>query len=201
MEKTATPKGTTAREKLLQAGFTLMVSRGYPATTVDEICAEAGVSKGSFYHFFKTKEELGLAVLDDFFGSAVEAMSRGAFATEADPVRRALAFLEHMEEVSDGIWSHGCLLGTFAVDLAETHEQIRARVSEKFASLERKVSRVFEPAIPRGSSRTGVTAEELAAHFMALVEGSLVLAKAHNDFSYVRRSLRSFRGYLESLTE
>ena len=198
--KTATPGRTTAREKLLKAGFSLMVSRGYPATTVDEICSEAGVSKGSFYHFFKTKEELGLAVLDDYFGSAVEAMSRGAFVTVADPIRRALAFVEHMEAVSDSIWSRGCLLGTFAVDLAETNERIRTRVSEQFASLERKVSRLFEPAIPRGSSRTGVTAEELASHFMALVEGSLVLAKAHNDFSYVRRSLRSFRAYLESLT-
>ena len=87
--KTATTRGTTAKEKLLKAAFSLMVSRGYPATTVDEICSEAGVSKGSFYHSFKTKEELGLAVLDDYFASAVATMSRGAFATEANPVRRA----------------------------------------------------------------------------------------------------------------
>ena len=65
----------TAKEKVILASQRLMMAQGYTATTVDEIVAAAGVAKGSFYHAFKSKEELALAALDDYF-------RRGSISTE-----------------------------------------------------------------------------------------------------------------------
>ena len=55
------------KEKLLEAAQQLMLAKGFPATTVDEICEAAGFTKGSFFHYFESKEHLGKEVLDRFY--------------------------------------------------------------------------------------------------------------------------------------
>ncbi len=186
---------TTAREKLLAAAQELMLERGYNATTVDEICTHAGVSKGSFYHFFDSKEELGLATLEAYYNQGIATLMSGPFTREEDPTKKLFGFLEQTEKHSEEFWGHGCLLGTFAVDLAETHPLIRQRVAEQFDRLALELSRLFEPlAAPDGG---GPTAKELATSYLVALEGSIVLAKAFDDPSRIRAGLETFRRQLE----
>ncbi len=187
----------TTRERLLQAGLALMLSKGYAATTVDEICAAAGVSKGSFYHAFPSKEDLGLAILDDYFQRQMAAYGDGPHRRIADPRERALAFLDHVERTVSGVWSSGCLLGVFALDLAESSPKIQGRLAELFDRMSASLARLFQPLLPAGKRKGTPTAQELANHFVAMVEGSIVLAKAHRDGSHIVSGIRSFRRYLE----
>ncbi|HSO08290.1 MAG TPA: TetR/AcrR family transcriptional regulator [Pelomicrobium sp.] len=187
----------TTRERLLQAGLALMLSKGYAATTVDEICAAAGVSKGSFYHAFPSKEDLGLAILDDYFQRQMTAYGDGPHRRIADPRERAFAFLDHVERTASGVWSSGCLLGVFALDMAESSPKIQARLADLFDRMSASLARLFEPLLPAGKRKSQPTADELASHFIAMVEGSIVLAKAHQDGSRIVSGIRSFRRYLE----
>lgn len=189
-------KALTTREKLLQAGLALMLSKGYAATTVDEICAAAGVSKGSFYHAFESKEHLALAILDDYFQRQIDAYGNGPHRDIRDPRARALAFVDHVEATAGGMWRHGCLLGVFALDMADSSPTIQARLAELFERMACGLTRLFEPLL-EGSRPERPSARELADHFIATVEGSIVLAKAHQDGGRIADGVRAFRRYLD----
>ncbi len=189
----------TTREKLLHAGLALMLSKGYAATTVEEICAAAGVSKGSFYHAFDSKEALGLAILDDWFQRQMDAYGKGPHREIRDPRARALAFIDHVERTAAGMWRHGCLLGVFALDMADSSPTIQTRLAELFERMACGLARLFEPllaGVPRGRP----SARELADQFIAMVEGSIVLAKAYQDGRRIADGVRTFRRYLECVT-
>ena len=183
----------TAKEKLLEAAQTLMLSKGYPATTVDEICELASVSKGSFYHLFDSKEELGLAVLDAFQARSKRLINDGPQAHVVDPVDRALQLLEHLMAVAGEAWGDGCLLGSFALDLADTHPVIREAVSEKFREIAEALAEGMAPLGREGGHPDAPSGAELAEQFIVVVEGALILAKAHKDWSYVTRALERFQ--------
>lgn len=178
----------TGREKLIEAAETEMLARGYPATTVDEICERAGVSKGSFYHHFSSKEELGLAVLDAYYRRNREILARAPSPGD-DPRGHALALVDHLVESAGVLWGAGCLMGNFALELAETNAAMAAAVSDKFRGVEGMLVEGFAPLVPDGDE----DARALAEQFIVTVEGALVLARAHGDWSYVERALERFR--------
>ena len=184
---------TTARDRILEAGQQLMLSKGYAATTVDEICHAAGVSKGSFYHFFSTKEEVALAIVDHFSAGNDRLASEGPYTATEDPTERALEFVDHLIARAAEMWGAGCLLGTFALDLADTNPTIREAVSSRFEGVARGLAAGMA-ALVEGEGGVGrLSPEELAEEFIVTVEGALVLAKAHQDWRYVDRALARFR--------
>ena len=87
----------TARDKVIEATQFLMAGRGYSATTVDEIISLAGVSKGSVYHAFKSKEELAITALEDYKRKGWNIVAYGPYKDEPDPVKRAIRFVKHIE--------------------------------------------------------------------------------------------------------
>ena len=186
-----------AKEKIVQSAIRLMLDKGYAGTTVDEICENAGVSKGSFYHFFKSKEDIGVAALEGFIKRGEELMRLGHFMEVEDPIQRAFAYLDHAETVSKDLWGDGCLLGNFALDLARTHPAIRARVTALFDGTIDKLAQIFQPISDfRVDGPTGV---QLAEQYIAMLEGSIVLAKAHDDWKRIPNGIKAFRGYLHLL--
>ncbi len=186
-------KTTNAREKLIAAAQELMLSKGYPATTVDQICEAAGVSKGSFYHFFKTKEDLGLAVIDAFQTRNDQLAADGPQAGIEDPRERALELVDHLIASAAEMWGGGCLLGGFALDLADTSPVLREAVSERFRRVAAGLAEGMEPLAAEGGVSGAPSAAELAEQFIVVVEGALILAKAHKDWNYVTRALDRFR--------
>jgi len=184
---------TMTRGRLLQATRDLMLAKGYPATTVDQICAAAELTKGSFYHLFRTKEEIALAALADYYQEVLARLMDGPFTALGDPIARGRGFLEHSEAVAEELWGSGCLLGTFALDLAETNPKIGAQVSDLFAELTRGLGDLLEPL----RNESAPPAADLAELYLAVVEGSIILAKAHNDPRKISQGLRVFRRLLE----
>jgi TetR/AcrR family transcriptional repressor of nem operon len=188
----------TAKDKLTRAALELMLSRGYNATTVDEICTRAGLTKGSFYHCFSTKEDIGVAALELFHGEGFK-RTAGKYGAIADPVERAFGFLDHVEAAAKDIWGDGCLLGNFALELADTNPIIRKKVSGLLNTSTETVARLFEPIANLRKKGEGPSAVELAEHYIALIEGAIVLGKAHHDWKRIPEGIRQFRRYLECL--
>ncbi len=192
---------TSTREKLVATALELMLAKGYTSTSVDEVCAKAGVSKGSFYHFFDSKEGIGLAILEHYFDSSRETFYSGDFLEEPDPVRRMVKFLKNTEESANRLWRDGCILGNFAVDLSATHPKIRKEVSRILSEVANGIARVLEPVNMLVDDREGQTAVHLAEQYLATIEGGVILSRAHNDWSYLQRCLHGFRMYIESLID
>src|ERR1700693_3422783 len=118
-----------SKERILAGAKELFLARGYAATTVDAICAKAELTKGSFYYSFDSKEDLGLAVLDWSLRRGVQMLASGPHVRIVDPVEKAFAFLKHLEKCSPELWNGGCLLGSFALELADTNSRMQQAVA------------------------------------------------------------------------
>jgi len=185
----------TAKEKVILASQQLMVAQGYTATTVDEIVEAAGVAKGSFYHAFKSKEELALAALDDYFRRGMAIIGGGPYVDEKDPVKRVFMFLDYMDEKAPSLWEHGCLLGSISTELSDNYPNLITRIDQLFQDMESRLMTILEPALKTKDVKSP-TALELAGHLVAVLEGSIIMSKSHRDVEYLRAGIDHFRRYI-----
>jgi TetR/AcrR family transcriptional repressor of nem operon len=192
-------KNSNTKDLIIENAYAIILDRGYPAATVDEICRVTKVSKGSFFHYFKTKEALGLEVLDWYYKKAIQLIGNGKYALEADPVKRIYLFLDHLNAVSYELWSKGCLLGSFASYLAAAGKPIAERVSKLFDGLVQNLSLLFEPVLVKLKNYKGPSAPELAEQLLQIIEGSIVMARAYDDWKHVPKAIENFRKYLQLL--
>ena len=175
------------RETLVRTAERLMLRDGYSATRVDDVILQAGLSKGSFYHFFDGKDALGLAALEHFCADRVGRLAAGPYANETDPVRRARGFLEHASRVAADLWTTGCLLASLSADAAGSDRAISSALRKRTNILKAFLVDVLGPlASPRSS------AAELAERFIVCVEGSIVLARVYDDPTYLRRGIERY---------
>ncbi|MFI8770031.1 TetR/AcrR family transcriptional regulator [Streptomyces sp. NPDC053792] len=173
-----------ARERILAAARTLMLSRGYSALGVAEICAAAGVPKGSFYYFFASKEELALAVVEEHWAEQRTTWTR-ALDGDVPPLGRLRRLYESTEaELRAGREScgavTGCLLGNLALELSTRTESVRERLREIFDEQVALVAGTVAEALARGEvtvADTGAAARALVAQ----LEGRVLLAKLYDD--------------------
>jgi TetR/AcrR family transcriptional repressor of nem operon len=191
---------TKTQEKILTASRDLFLSRGYPGTTIDEIVDKAGVSKGSFYHAFQSKEDMGLILLEWYQLGGAEKLMDGPFAKEKDPKMRMFGFVDHIENISKDMWGHGCLLGNLGLELAETSPKIRKKVSGLFQKVIKMLEPIFEPAGSKKGTKEHPTAKQVAEQYLVMLEGSIMLARVYNDWGYFTRGLQNFRNQLKYLS-
>ena len=191
---------TKTQEKILISARDLFLSKGYPATTIDEIVDQAGVSKGSFYHAFPSKEEMGITLLEWYQLSGVDKVMSGPFSKMKDPKERMFGFLDHIERISQDMWGHGCLLGNLGLELAETNPKIRKKVSGLFKKVIVLLEPLFEPAGSKKATKENLTAKQVAEQYMVMLEGGIMLARVYNDWGYFTRGLQNFRNQLQYLS-
>ena len=188
-----------SKERLLVAAKDLFLARGYGATTVHAISAKAALSKASLYYFFDSKEELGLAVLEWSLRRSMQLLTEGPHALITDPVKRAFAFLKHLENCAPQLWSGGCLLGVFAQELAETNPRMQKAVAGMFQVVADEFAKNLQPIAARSSGKQTLKASELAETLLGTVEGSIILAKAQRDPTRLPKAVRGFRLSLATL--
>src|SRR5574341_572288 len=110
---------TPTKGRLLDEAMALMLRKGFSATSVDEICQRAGVTKGGFFHYFKDKEDLGRALLDHYWQVGHERLQGAVRHTEADPLMRLGAYVDWFVEISKNRQiPKSCLFGNFAQELS-----------------------------------------------------------------------------------
>jgi TetR/AcrR family transcriptional repressor of nem operon len=191
----------TSKEKLVRAARHLMLAQGYPVTSVDDIIEAAGVSKGSFYHHFDSKEELALTAMHEFLADGAALMMDGPFRDIADPRKRAIAFLKHVENVTMRLWDHGCLLVMFSIELAGTSPRVREETSAVLLDLINRVGTILRPLTKEGGGTMPMTASAMANMYMAIIDGSLVYARATGDSNCIARNLKTFRQQIEAVSK
>ena len=196
------PAKQNARDKLLDASLTLIRSQGYAATTVDQLCASAGVTKGAFFHHFGTKDDLAVAAANHW-----SSMTGGLFATAPyhapeDPLDRILAYLDFREALLQGTCAQfTCLAGTLLQETYNTAPDIRMA---SFASISNHAATLvpdFEATITLYGKPDYPSATSLALHTQTVLQGAFILAKGSGSADIVRESLDHLRRYLKSLFE
>jgi TetR/AcrR family transcriptional repressor of nem operon len=190
----------STKAKLLDAGQRLMLSGGYTATTVDQVCAEAGVTKGSFFHHFRSKEGFGQALLDHFWTSGQQMLQAAPFNELADPLERLHAYLDLFVALArDPTVADSCLFGNVSQEMAPVHPALRARCAEGFDTWAGQIARDLDEAKRVHRPRSDFDSFSIAEHFIAIYEGSLILAKAQGGGRVLEENIEHFRSYLVAL--
>lgn len=199
--KTARAESPT-KAKLLDAAQRLMLAKGFPATTVEEICNAAGLTKGSFFHYFESKDDLGKAVLDRCAGQGIAMFESARFRRQSDPLKRIVASIDFwINFINDPSTECGCLLGNFAQELSDTHPEIRAQCARHFDRWAEMLKRDFDEAKSAYHPRAQIDTQGLAEHYVAVVEGALLLAKVKRDRKVFERNLSHLKRYVQSVFE
>ena len=197
--------GTETRARLLDAAERLTLGQGFSATTVDQVIAEAGSSKGAFFHHFSSKNDLGRALVARYAAADVAALRRAMASAEQrsdDPAIQLIEFVRGFEEIGDEIADEhqsSCLYASFvhhrelAADggtgvIVEAIEAWRAAIAEKLAAV-----------AAAGSLDGSIDLDDLADHVFVTFEGAFILARAVRDTSRMRAQLRILRQTLEAL--
>jgi TetR/AcrR family transcriptional regulator, transcriptional repressor for nem operon len=192
--------GATARQKLLDAALSLIRARGYEATTVDDLCAAAGVTKGAFFHHFDSKESLAVAAAEYWSETTAAFFAAAPYHRHADPLQRVLGYIDFRKAILTGkVREFTCLVGTMVQEVYESSPAIRdacdASISGHAATLEPEIAE----AMARYHVRTDCTAESLALHTQAVLQGAYVLAKAKGNATVAADSIDHLRRYVVQL--
>lgn len=172
-----------AKDRLLATTARLLHERGYEALSVADICADAGLKKGSFYHFFPSKRDLVLETIDKLGHRQLEMFSVAA----ATPGTARERLVQLLRTTAKGLRATecegricGCPLGNLALEMAVRDEQIRARVSRVFDGWRTVVLSLLSQGIERGEFSLEAP-ETVATSIVAYWQGATMLAKAAND--------------------
>jgi TetR/AcrR family transcriptional regulator, transcriptional repressor for nem operon len=196
----ATQTQHESKRKLLDAALHVIRAKGYTATRVEDICEEAGLTKGSFFHHFESKEELALAAAEYWNLRTGQLFREAAYHAAADPVDRLLAYVDFRKALLKGaLPEFTCLVGTMVQEVYETHPHLREACE---ASIWGHAS-TLEPDIAEAMRMHGLegewTARSLALHTQAVIQGAFILAKAHGGTEVAAESIDHLRRYLEML--
>jgi TetR/AcrR family transcriptional repressor of nem operon len=189
-----------SKTKLLDAALHVIRAKGYAATTVDDICHEAGVTKGSFFHHFRSKDELALTAAAHW-GTMTEGFFAAApYHRAQDPLDRLLGYVDFRAAILSGeLADDTCLLGTLVQETYATHPDIRAACDRGMSAHIAELTRDIEAAKQRYAPTAAWTAESVGYFIQAVLQGSFIFAKAQQSPAVVRENLAHVRRYLAAL--
>ena len=189
------------RDKLLTSAVRLVRESGYDATTVDELCREAGVTKGAFFHHFKSKDELAIAATQFWNENAARLFAKAEYNKFEDPLDQLIGYVDFRLQLVHGstLPECTCLLGTMVQEKFETSPAIRDACYEGIHFHAAEVGKMIAAAKMRHAPQASWSVESLALYTQAVIQGAFVLAKAKNDVALAADMIRHLRRYIELL--
>lgn len=194
------PERGDARTRLLEAAQHSIRAKGFAATSVDDLCRLAEVTKGAFFHQFGSKEALGVAAAEYWESGTTAFFEAAPYHLPDDPLDRVLAYVAFRKSIIEGEFAEfTCLVGTLVQEVHAASPAIRDACGRSIfghaATLESDIRAAMEARGIRGEW----TAESLARHTQAVIQGAFILAKAGNDPGLARESLDHLDRYIRHL--
>lgn len=188
------------KARLIEAGIKLVLQRGYAGMTVDLICAEAGVTKGSFFHYFTNKEDIGLAVLDAWMMAWEGIVASAHLDTIDDPLDRLEALFDVMTaayaQEKSGL---GCVVGTVAQEVSPTNRALGDRCQQHLERWADQFASLLDDAKKAHPPTTDFDSHKVARLFLSIVQGSMLVSKTEQDCSISIDNVALGRDYIRSL--
>jgi TetR/AcrR family transcriptional repressor of nem operon len=195
-------KGERTREKILATAESLVLERGFAATSLDDILSATGFTKGAFFHHFKGKADLARALVERYRRNHARLFERLVAEADAncdDPLEATVHLLQRFEAFVEARSTPlpGCVYAACTHEGGQFDATLRDAIADglkRWAAIyEAKFGAVlacYEPKIP-------ISAKELAEMIVAIIEGGLILSRSYGDAHLVARQSRQVRNYLE----
>ncbi len=181
------------RESLVRAGLVALTEKGFSATGIDEILKAVGVPKGSFYHYFDSKEAFGTELIDRYGQYFARRLERFFADRERSNLERIEAFTRDAEEAMGRFaFSRGCLVGNLGQEMGALPESFRKQLSDVFVDWQRRTAQCLRAAQAEGEIGPHRDADELAAFFWIGWEGAVLRAKLERNSDALRTFANGF---------
>lgn len=190
--------GKSTREAIVTAAMRLMHVHGYNATSLDDVLRESGVGKGNFYYYFRSKEALGYAILDQLVDGFVERTLAPCFADPSEsPLSQMRCLLDRIVQVQRDLECRGgCAMGNLASELSDVHEGFRKRLASVFTTWQRRLAEALAEAKRRGDVAVGCDPDASARFLVASLEGAILLTKVTKEIGVMEQCVGELKRYL-----
>lgn len=193
-------KAEATRKRILEAADRLFYRHGYHATGLDAIIREAGITKGNFYYYFKTKEALATAVLEWHFKATTEEMKNMLQTQSLTPLESLFAMLDGIADRQQA-QAHegaicGCLFGNFTLEMSTDSTAVRAKVGKIFNRYRTTIANMLKQAKLAGEVSSTVDPDSQAHIVLSLIEGAILLDKANQGQKALPEAIRFLRSTL-----
>ncbi len=179
------PTRTEPRNRLIEAAADLFHARSYGTVGIQDVCDRAEVRRGSFYYYFQSKDELGIAALERSTDLVIEAVHHPAFSNPDPPARQLSRFVDLLHRYYVNLSGRfgvqvGCPVANLAEELSTISADVRQKASEQFERIHSYYEAFIRQAMEQGDAPPG-DAATVARRFLALVQGALLQAKVVGD--------------------
>ena len=189
-----------SKTKLLDATLKVVRAKGYTAARIEDVCAEAGLTKGSFFHHFKSKEDLALAAVAHWGAQTTGFFADAPYHAPDDPLDRLIAYVAFRKAILTGeLPEFTCFLGTIIQEAYLTHPEISTACERSLTAHAKTLEADIRDAMRKYRVRGNWTVGSLALHIQAVIQGGFILAKAKANAAAAAESLDHLRRYLELL--
>jgi TetR/AcrR family transcriptional repressor of nem operon len=190
------------RERILANAEELILQQGFAGTSIDQILAATGITKGAFFYHFKNKAELARVLIERFWqtdSALLEQFSQRAKELSDDPLQSMLIFLKLFEEYIEALNdpSKGCLFSSYIYESEQFDEGIKQFIAQSFKDWTKMYEQRIELIMNKYPPKLSVSARELSETIVCIIEGGFILSKSLQDAQLIARSLRQFRCYLQ----
>ena len=175
-----------AKERLINTAVVLIRARSYTSVSVDDICKNAGVRKGSFYHFFPSKRDLALAAVDSWWESMQVDVLEPAFQTDIPPLERIQRMFDravtlHSKAQENTGQFQGCPLGNLALEVSSQDEVMRVKLDQTFHQFSAFFEKALNEGVTDGSIPPNLNVQGTAQALLSYFYGIIMMAKTAND--------------------
>ena len=189
-----------SKTRILDAALRVIRTKGYSASRIEDICAAAGLTKGSFFHHFKSKEDMAVAAADHWSSGTRAFFERAPYHALADPRERLLGYVDFRKSILRGaLCEFTCLAGTLVQETYASHPAIRDACEQSISGHAAVVAKDIAEARRLYAPEAPWTAESLALYTQAVLQGAFILAKARNGPEVAEACVDHLRHYLELL--
>lgn len=194
-------KGEATKNRIVETAQLLFHMQGFSNTSIDDIIKKSGVKKGNLYFYFKSKDELGYAVLNRFTEDFMQHQQHHLTNKTDRPLQIIYGMLDSMEQhLREMSCRGGCPFGNFAIEMSDIHEGFRKRVEKVFDLWIDQLQRVLDAAKQKGALNSSVDSRALAQLLVAAMEGATMLSKTKKNAKTFRNCAQSLRALLEGIS-
>jgi TetR/AcrR family transcriptional repressor of nem operon len=181
------------RNHIIDTGADLIGQKAFGATGINAVLTTAGVPKGSFYHYFSSKNDFGLAVIDTFAQEYDTRLDQILNDTSISCVDRLRAYFDNgLETMASCEFTRGCLIGNLGQELAGQNETFRKRLDTVFQGWEKRFERCIEEARQAGDVDASISPADVASFLLSGWEGAILRAKVLKSTEPMERFVRVF---------
>jgi TetR/AcrR family transcriptional regulator, transcriptional repressor for nem operon len=178
---------SSKKQEIIRISREVIHIKGYQSTSVSDIMAAANIGKGQFYHYFQSKHDLGLAVVEDLVRDWKEQLIIGILNNSDDPITKLNRMLKWVETCHAGMEiKYGCAIGNLAIEMSAQDEEFKVKIEEFFNHWVNSVTDILTEMTENNQLDESINPKKHAESIVAMIEGGILLMLSQQNIQVLQ---------------